>query len=199
MPICMHMLRCTCMNHNRKQLTMTLPARQLTELYLFAYRIGGWWLIFYWIKETNRVSYFRGSKACFEFCSLHLTYTCTSMIIMPNSIIISDVSIYEIIHMNCGYRWKWRIIISLVELFQYILTSFHPHVNFPVRIPLKPWFFFRLLLSSCLNWKIHCEDHSSLSSITAVHMNYFIYTYIIPPSREDMNSTNWPRSQCVAS
>ena len=30
-----------------------------------------------------------------------------------------------------------------------------------------------------LNWKTHCEDHSSLSSITAVHMNYFIYTYII--------------------
>ena len=26
-------------------------------------------------------------------------------------------------------------------------------------------FFFRLLLSSCLNWKIHCEDHSSLSDI----------------------------------
>ena len=39
--------------------------------------------------------------------------------------------------------------------------------------------FFRFLLSSCLNWKTHCEDHSSLSSITAVHMNYFIYTYNI--------------------
>ena len=24
-------------------------------------------------------------------------------------------------------------------------------------------FFFRLLLSSCLNWKIHCDDHSSPS------------------------------------
>ena len=44
-------------------------------------------------------------------------------------------------------------------------------------IPVR--YFFRLLLSSCLNWKTHCEDHSSLSSITAVHMNYFIYTYII--------------------
>ena len=44
---------------------------------------------------------------------------------------------------------------------------------------LKPCFFFRLPLSSCLNWKIHCEDHSSLSSMTAVHINYFIYTYII--------------------
>ena len=34
-----------------------------------------------------------------------------------------------------------------------------------IRIPLKPWFFFffRLLLSNCLNWKIYCDDHSSLS------------------------------------
>ena len=27
---------------------------------------------------------------------------------------------------------------------------------------------FRLLLSNCLNWKIYCDDHSSLSSTTAV-------------------------------
>ena len=45
--------------------------------------------------------------------------------------------------------------------------------------PVEALIFFRLLLSSCLNWKTHCEDHYSLSSITAVHMNYFIYTYII--------------------
>ena len=47
--------------------------------------------------------------------------------------------------------------------------------------PVEALIFFRLLLSSCLNWKIHCEDHSSLSSISAVqkYMNYFIYTYII--------------------
>ena len=45
--------------------------------------------------------------------------------------------------------------------------------------PVEALIFFRLLLSSCQNWKIHCEDHSSLSSITAVHMNYFIYTFII--------------------
>ena len=27
------------------------------------------------------------------------------------------------------------------------------------------FFFFRLLLSSCLNWKIYCDDHSSLSDL----------------------------------
>ena len=25
----------------------------------------------------------------------------------------NDVSIYEIIHMNCGYRWKWRMILAV--------------------------------------------------------------------------------------
>ena len=39
-----------------------------------------------------------------------------------------------------------------------------------VRIPLKPWFFFRLLLSHCLNWKTYCDDHSSISSTTAVQI-----------------------------
>ena len=39
--------------------------------------------------------------------------------------------------------------------------------------------FVEFISSRCLNWKTHCEDHSSLSSITAVHMNYFIYLYII--------------------
>ena len=27
------------------------------------------------------------------------------------------------------------------------------------------FFFFRLLLSNCLNWKIYCDDHSSLSIV----------------------------------
>ena len=57
--------------------------------------------------------------------------------------------------------------------------------------------FFRLLLSSCLNWKIHCEDHSSLSPISAVqkYMNYFIYTYIMKIlDRHDMILPNELRS-----
>ena len=42
--------------------------------------------------------------------------------------------------------------------------------------------FFRLLPSSCLNWKIYCDDHFSVSSTTAGHMNfiyishYFLFT-----------------------
>ena len=36
--------------------------------------------------------------------------------------------------------------------------------------PVEALIFFRLLLSNCLNWKINCDDHSSLSSTTAVHI-----------------------------
>ena len=37
--------------------------------------------------------------------------------------------------------------------------------------------FFRLLLSNCLNWKIYCDDHSSLSSTTEVQI--WIISYIL--------------------
>ena len=36
--------------------------------------------------------------------------------------------------------------------------------------PVEALIFFRLLLSNCLNWKIYCDDHSSLSSTTAVQI-----------------------------
>ena len=31
--------------------------------------------------------------------------------------------------------------------------------------PVEALIFFRLLLSNCLNWKIYCDDHTSLSSL----------------------------------
>ena len=39
--------------------------------------------------------------------------------------------------------------------------------------PVEALIFFRLLLSNCLNWKIYCDDHSSLSSTTAVQNELF--------------------------
>ena len=41
--------------------------------------------------------------------------------------------------------------------------------------------FSRLLLSNCLNWTIYCDDHSSLSSITAVQI--WIISYILHINR----------------
>ena len=43
------------------------------------------------------------------------------------------------------------------------------------RILLKPWCFFRVLSSNCLNWKIYCADHSSPSSTTAVQYKFHLY------------------------
>ena len=63
--------------------------------------------------------------------------------------------------------------------------------------PVEALIFFRLLISSCLSWRIYCDDHSSLSSTTAVHIwYYFIYT-----SHQDQewkgNSSSWWRLQIL--
>ena len=51
--------------------------------------------------------------------------------------------------------------------------------------------FFRPLLSNCLNWKINCDDHSSLKSTTAVHILIISYIlHVIPLLTGDMNSIN---------
>ena len=60
--------------------------------------------------------------------------------------------------------------------------------------------YFRLLISNCLNWKIHSDDHSSLSSTTAVQIWIISYIlHVISLLTGDINSINWPRSQCMAS
>ena len=48
--------------------------------------------------------------------------------------------------------------------------------------PVEALIFFRLL-SNCLNWKIYCDDHSSLSSTTAVQ-NELFHT---PHGRHELN------------
>ena len=58
-----------------------------------------------------------------------------------------------------------------------------------VQIPLKPW-FFQASSSNCLNWKINCDDHSSLSSATAVQIWIISYIVHIVSLTRDMNSIN---------
>ena len=59
--------------------------------------------------------------------------------------LISVKFIWNNSYLYCGCRWKWNVIIT---------------VNFPI----SNWkeFFFKLLLSNCLNWKIYCDNHISL-------------------------------------
>ena len=60
--------------------------------------------------------------------------------------------------------------------------------------------FYRLLLSKCLNWKINCNDHLHFHlppQFTLWIISYILH--IISLLTGDMNSINWPRSQCEAS
>ena len=44
--------------------------------------------------------------------------------------------------------------------------------------PVEGLIFFRLLLSNCLNWKIYCDDHTSLSTSFCVHKKKFFLRLI---------------------
>ena len=62
---------------------------------------------------------------------------------------------------------------------------------------------FRLLLSNCLNWKINCDDHSSLSSTTAVQKWIISYSYtshhFTPHGRYELNKlTSLPMCGFIA-
>ena len=45
--------------------------------------------------------------------------------------------------------------------------------------------FFRLFISNCSNWKIYCDDHTSLSSTTAVQI--WIISYIFHKDKNFIN------------
>ena len=55
-------------------------------------------------------------------------------------------------------------------------TGFEPMT---CAILVEALIFFRLLLSNCLSWKIYCDDHSSLSSTTAVQIWSISYIFHI--------------------
>ena len=57
--------------------------------------------------------------------------------------------------------------------------------------PVEALIFFRLLLSNCLNWKIYCDDHTSLlnSFIFRKHVCQMLgvapgYGNVQPPGRD---------------
>ena len=56
------------------------------------------------------------------------------------------------------------------------LYRYHRDHGFESRWSLD---FFRLPPSNCLNWKICCDDHSSLLSITAVHIHVWTISCIL--------------------
>ena len=65
----------------------------------------------------------------------------------------------------------------------------------------SPDFFFRLLLYNCLNWKIYCDDHFSLSSTTAVQKWIISNTshHFTPHGRYELNKlTSLPMCGFIA-
>ena len=103
-----------------------------------------------------------------------------------------QASSFQLLKLENLLRWSHFTFISYrstnMNYFIYISHKFAP-VSWRswVRIPLKPWFFFffffRLLLSNCLNWKIYCDDHTSLSSHTAVQIwiiSYIFHKRLVP-------------------
>ena len=71
-------------------------------------------------------------------------------------------------------KWKWSVIIGKKKPGK----NQSGIAKVMGSNPVEALIFSRLLLSNCLNWKIYCDDHTSLSSTTAVqNMNYFIYIF----------------------
>ena len=62
----------------------------------------------------------------------------------------------------------WRTIINLMSRGQN--NQIVKEVKVTQGFNDEALIFFRLLLSNCLNWKIYCDDHISLSSTTAVQI-----------------------------
>ena len=109
------------------------------------------------------------------------------------------------LYCSCRWKWKWRVIIAViinVWLHSSVGRASHRYRGghgFESRWSPD---FFRLLLSNCLNWKIYCDDHSSLSlsSTTAVQIwiiSYKLHNKIFasltdPPTDETNRLSDWP-------
>ena len=62
--------------------------------------------------------------------------------------------------------------------------------------PVEALIFFRLLLSNCLNWKIYCDDHSSLSNILLLFSFHlcFLKSYPLDPFASKTNLKITPKT-----
>ena len=80
---------------------------------------------------------------------------------------------YELFHINftsfhCTGRYELNKLTSLPMCG--FIAQLVEHRTGIVEVtgsnPVEALIFFRLLLSNCLNWKIYCDDHSSLSYLS---------------------------------
>ena len=85
---------------------------------------------------------------------------------------------YELFHINftsfhCTGRYELNKLTSLPTCG--FIAQLVEHRTGIVEVtgsnPVEALIFFRLLLSSCLNWKIYCDDHASVSQRIKVAMS----------------------------
>ena len=82
---------------------------------------------------------------------------------------------YELFHINftsfhCTGRYELNKLTSL-PMCGFIAQLVEHRIGIAEVMgsnPVEALIFFRLLLSNCLNWKIYCDDHSSLSIIIII-------------------------------
>ena len=78
----------------------------------------------------------------------------------------------------CGCRWKWRVIIAINSpRYELNKSTSRPMCGFAAHLVehhtgvaevtgsnlVDALIFFSPLPSNCVNWKVYCDDHSSLS------------------------------------
>ena len=88
------------------------------------------------------------------------------------------------IPVRCSTNWAMKPHIgSKVNLLSSYLPVQWNHVKY---IWNNSYLYCGLLLSNCLNWKMYCDDHTSLSSTTAVQIWIISYKFHIDVSKSEV-------------
>ena len=101
-------------------------------------------------------------------------------------------------YLNCGCRWKWRMIIA-VNFPVWAIANKKPEKKSGLIRDSNPW-PPRYRCDALPNWKINCDDHSSLSSTSAVQIwiiSYILHNQMLlisAPSRHGICSSSFHES-----
>ena len=92
--------------------------------------------------------------------------TAMSRLLFYVALSAGDVFHYSGLHRICNINKLTSL--SMCGFIAQLVEQRTGNVEVTGSNPVEALSFFRLLLSNCLNWKIYCDDHSSLSSTSAV-------------------------------
>ena len=120
-----------------------------------------WWMNYCWTTRRSRWT----TCWTFRYDKYPLQY------VLGRSINNNNIKIRNIYNQLHGKIWTQLIDLAPnVWLHSSVGRASHQYREVTGSNPVEALNFFRLLLSNCLNWKIYCDNHSSLSSTTAVQI-----------------------------